>query len=51
VAIAWVMAQPGVTSPIASATSVAQLQELVRAAEMKLDRETLALLDEASAGA
>jgi aryl-alcohol dehydrogenase-like predicted oxidoreductase len=51
VAIAWAMAQPGVTSPIASATSLAQLQELVRAAEMKLDGETLALLDAASAGA
>jgi aryl-alcohol dehydrogenase-like predicted oxidoreductase len=49
VAIAWVMAQPGVTSPIASATSLPQLQELVRAAGLKLDAATLALLDEASA--
>jgi aryl-alcohol dehydrogenase-like predicted oxidoreductase len=48
VAIAWVMAQPGVTSPIASATSVAQLEELVKAAELKLDAETMAMLDEAS---
>lgn len=49
VAIAWVMARPGVTSPIASATSLAQLQELVRAAQVKLDAETMALLDAASA--
>ena len=49
VAIAWVMARPGVTSPIASATSLAQLQELVRAAQVKLDAETVALLDAASA--
>jgi aryl-alcohol dehydrogenase-like predicted oxidoreductase len=49
VAIAWVMAQPGVTSPIASATSLEQLQELVRASQLRLDDETLALLDRASA--
>ena len=49
VAIAWVMAQPGVTAPIASATSLAQLQELVQAAQLQLDAATLALLDEASA--
>ncbi|GAB3668644.1 aldo/keto reductase [Ramlibacter alkalitolerans] len=49
VAIAWVMAQPAITSPIASATSVAQLQELSKAAELKLDAATMALLDEASA--
>ncbi len=49
VAIAWVMARPGVTSPIASATSLAQLQELVRAAQVKLDAETVSLLDAASA--
>jgi aryl-alcohol dehydrogenase-like predicted oxidoreductase len=49
VAIAWLLAQPGVTAPIASATSLAQLQELVQAAELKLDEATLALLNEASA--
>jgi aryl-alcohol dehydrogenase-like predicted oxidoreductase len=50
VAIAWLLAQPGVTSPIASATSVAQLNELVKAAELRLDAATLQLLNEASAG-
>ena len=49
VAIAWLLAQPGVTAPIASATSLAQLQELVQAAELKLDEATRALLNEASA--
>ena len=49
VAIAWVMAQPGISSPIASATSLAQLQELVQAAQLRLDAATMALLDEASA--
>jgi aryl-alcohol dehydrogenase-like predicted oxidoreductase len=49
VAIAWVMAQPAITSPIASATSIPQLQEMLKAAELKLDAATMALLDEASA--
>jgi aryl-alcohol dehydrogenase-like predicted oxidoreductase len=49
VAIAWLLAQPGVTSPIASATSLAQLQELVAAARLKLDADTLRKLDAASA--
>lgn len=49
VAIAWVLAQPGVTSPIASATSMPQLKELLAAAELRLDPEILARLDRASA--
>lgn len=49
VAIAWVMARPGVTSPIASATSLAQLQELVQAAQLRLPAEVVRALDEASA--
>lgn len=49
VALAWVMAQPGLTAPIASATSVAQLQELVGAAELSLSAEDLKALDAASA--
>ena len=48
VAVAWVMAQPGVTAPIASATSLSQLGELVQASRLKLDAETMALLDRAS---
>jgi aryl-alcohol dehydrogenase-like predicted oxidoreductase len=49
VAIAWVMAQPGITSPIASASSLAQLDELVRASRLILDGEMLELLKRASA--
>ena len=49
VALAWVMAQPGLTGPIASATSVAQLEELMGSARLKLDAADLAALDVASA--
>ena len=48
VAVAWAMAQPAVTSPIASATSLAQLEELAKAAELRLEAATVSLLDEAS---
>lgn len=51
IAIAWVMAQPGIAAPIASASSVEQLQEIVRAAQLQLDAGTLALLDGASSEA
>ena len=51
VAVAWVMAQPGITAPIASASNLAQLDELVQAARLVLDAPTLALLDQASAEA
>jgi aryl-alcohol dehydrogenase-like predicted oxidoreductase len=49
VAIAWLMTRPAVVSPIASATSMAQLQDLVEAARQPLDEATLAALDAASA--
>lgn len=49
VAIAWLLTRPGVTSPIASATSLWQLEELVQAAQLKLPAEVLAKLDAASA--
>ncbi|HEY8554071.1 MAG TPA: aldo/keto reductase [Burkholderiales bacterium] len=48
VALAWVAAQPGVTAPIASATSVAQVEELLGAMRIALNAEQLALLDAAS---
>jgi len=50
VSIAWIMAQPTVAAPIVSATSVAQLDEIAKAAQVKLDGEALAELDRASAG-
>ena len=49
VALAWQMARPGITAPIASATSVPQLQELLRAATLTLDAATIDALDRASA--
>ena len=48
VAIAWQIAQPAVTAPIASATSIAQLDELTKAATLKLDDAAMASLTEAS---
>jgi len=49
VALAWLIARPSVTAPIASVTSLNQLQDLTRAAALKLDNEALSILDEASA--
>jgi aryl-alcohol dehydrogenase-like predicted oxidoreductase len=48
-ALAWLMARPGVTAPIVSATSVDQLREVLRAATLALDATATAALDEASA--
>jgi aryl-alcohol dehydrogenase-like predicted oxidoreductase len=49
VAIAWLLARRAVTAPIASATTLAQLRELVAATQLHLDAESLALLEAASA--
>jgi aryl-alcohol dehydrogenase-like predicted oxidoreductase len=49
VALAWLMARPSVTAPIASATSLPQLEELIAATRLTLDAEALRQLDEASA--
>ena len=49
VALAWLMARPSITAPIASATSVAQLQELLGAARLTLSARGVAQLDAASA--
>lgn len=49
VALAWLMARPSVTAPIASATSVEQLHDLTKAAELQLSESDIALLDAASA--
>ncbi|MCJ2062530.1 aldo/keto reductase [Methylobacterium sp. J-088] len=50
VALAWIIARPGITAPIASATTVAQLDELLGAAGLTLSAESVARLDAASAG-
>lgn len=49
VALAWIMAKPAVAAPIASATSVAQLSELMGALRLTLSAEDVASLDRASA--
>ncbi|MDH6234083.1 aryl-alcohol dehydrogenase-like predicted oxidoreductase [Mesorhizobium soli] len=49
VALAWIMARAGVTAPIASATSLVQMDSLIRSAELKLDAADIAELDAASA--
>jgi aryl-alcohol dehydrogenase-like predicted oxidoreductase len=47
VALAWIMAHPSITAPIASATSVAQLNELMDAARLKLPTEVIQALNAA----
>jgi aryl-alcohol dehydrogenase-like predicted oxidoreductase len=49
VALAWLMARPAVTAPIASATSRAQLDELIGATRLTLDQASIDALDAASA--
>ena len=49
VALAWVIARPAVTAPIASATSVEQTESLIRATEFTLSEADMAALTEASA--
>lgn len=49
IALAWLMARPGLTAPIASATSVEQLSVLTSAVSLKLSAEDIAALDAASA--
>ena len=48
VALAWLIAQPGVTAAIASATSSSQLKTLVEATRLQLDAASLQALDRAS---
>ena len=50
VALAWLIARPGITAPIVSATSVAQLRELAAARTLLLSRADIAALDGASSG-
>ncbi len=48
VALAWLAAQPGVTAPIASATSLAQLEELLGVMTLELTADQLERLNAAS---
>jgi len=49
VALAWLIARPSITAPIASATSLAQLEDLFAGVGLKLDRDAIEQLDSASA--
>ena len=49
VALAWLLAQPTITAPIASATSTDQLESLFAAVDLKLDSAALDKLNQASA--
>jgi aryl-alcohol dehydrogenase-like predicted oxidoreductase len=49
VALAWAMARPGVTAPIASATTLEQMESLIRSATLKLTADDMGELDAASA--
>jgi aryl-alcohol dehydrogenase-like predicted oxidoreductase len=48
VALAWLIARPSVTAPIASATNLEQLGELLKSAELKLDEAAIQQIDAAS---
>lgn len=48
VALAWLLARPGVTAPIASATSDSHLDDLIAAATLELDAASLHRLNEVS---
>jgi aryl-alcohol dehydrogenase-like predicted oxidoreductase len=48
IALAWLLARPSVTAPIASATNLNQLAEMIAATEIKLDRGAIDLLNQAS---
>ena len=49
VALAWLIDRPGLTAPIASATTVEQLGELIAATRLRLDADAVRALDQASA--
>jgi aryl-alcohol dehydrogenase-like predicted oxidoreductase len=48
VALAWLMSRDGVTAPIASATSIAQVNSLIRATQLDLNASEISLLNAAS---
>jgi aryl-alcohol dehydrogenase-like predicted oxidoreductase len=51
VALAWLMQRKSITAPIVSATSLKQLDDIVKSATIRLDPESLAAIDRASAPA
>jgi aryl-alcohol dehydrogenase-like predicted oxidoreductase len=49
IALAWLIARPSITAPIASATSEQQLRSLIRATEIDLDPKSIEKLNQAGA--
>jgi aryl-alcohol dehydrogenase-like predicted oxidoreductase len=49
VALAWLLAKPTITAPIASATNLDQLRDLFDAVDLRLDEDSVNTLDQASA--
>ncbi len=49
IALAWLLAKPSVTSPIASATKTVQIADMVKATAISLDKATIEMLDTVSA--
>ncbi|MFY0255678.1 aldo/keto reductase [Chitinophaga sp. 30R24] len=49
VSLAWLLSRPAIAAPIASATSIPQLHELIKGVQLSLDKSVLELLDQASA--
>lgn len=49
IALAWIAARPSITAPIASATNLDQLRQIMQAPEIKLDRDAIEQIDRASA--
>ena len=49
VSLAWLIARPSVTAPIASATSLEQLDDLIEATRLELDSSSIEMLNQASA--
>ena len=48
VSLAWLIANPTITAPIVSATRVEQLNDIIKAVNLKLDQDAIDLLDQAS---
>jgi aryl-alcohol dehydrogenase-like predicted oxidoreductase len=50
VALAWLMARPSITAPIASATNLSQMTDLIESTKLALTSSEVELLNQASAG-
>ena len=49
ISLAWLLARPSITAPIVSATKVEQLNQIIKAVDIKLDPTSINLLNEVSA--